>query len=187
MRLPHAVSAAVLATILFGCGGTTTPATPPLGDEPPPGNPAPPGFPNISGTWTGTLNYQNCLEPAGLGLCAALHVPPSTQFQATFVQSPTTEVQGTLTVAKLTGTLTFDDHATNVSGIIDQVGSIFFDDGTVTIPLPSGRIGRNRPSTAQLDGATMFGNVRMDVSVAGGGPGAATVSYFFRESVRAVR
>lgn len=81
--------------------------------------------------------------------------------------------------------MSFDGLTGNLSGIIDDIGSIFFDDDNFIAPMPPNRTARIKNWTAQLYGASMFGFFRMTITANGGAAGQALVSASWSEAVRA--
>lgn len=183
MRRPSIVI--VLAAVLVsGCGGASNePSTSPPERAPPP----PSTFPSVAGSWRGTLDYSRCEESDGFGFCADFHAPKSTSFQTTFAQTSETHTVGGLTVANVTGTITFDGMTGTMSGIIDDVGSVFFDDDAFTAPISSNQTARIRNATGQLFDPSWFGNFRIFVTPNGGGAGQAVVTVTLREITRLSR
>jgi len=181
MRLSYLV-VLLMAVAASGCGGSSDPTSSPI--DPPTKDP-PSNFPSAAGTWSGTLIYRMCEESEGFGVCAGLQTPKSTSFRATIVQTSQTHVEGGLKVADVTGTMSFDGMTGNLSGIIDDIGSIFFDDDNFIAPMPPNHSARIKNWTAQLFNATMFGNFRMTITANGGVPGQALVTASWTDAVRA--
>lgn len=172
----------IIAGIASACGGSSDPTSSP--NDPPKKDP-PSNFPSATGTWSGTLTYRSCEESEGFGVCATLRPLTTTSFRATIAQTPQTHSEGGLIVADVTGTMSFDGLTGNLSGIIDDIGSIFFDDDNFIAPMPPNRTARIKNWTAQLYGASMFGFFRMTITANGGAAGQALVSASWSEAVRA--
>jgi hypothetical protein len=167
----------VMAAMTAGCGGERDAVS-----APPTSDPLP-KFPSVAGSWRGTVNYRACEETGALGVCASLHVPRSMPFQATITQTSQTRVASGLTVADVAGTISFDGLTGNFTGIIDDIGSIFFD-STFVAPAPPDRTVRLTDWIGQLDGAAFFSYFRMFIRPTGGGMGQAIVTANMTDIVR---
>jgi len=178
MRLSYLV-VALVAGMVSACGGAADPTTSPPKDEDPPSS-----FPSVAGTWAGTINYLRCEEPDGFGFCATLHLPKATAFQATMTQTSGTHTVGGLVVADVTGTMSFDGLSGKLTGVIDDIGSIFFDNDVFIAPMPPNHSVSLRNWIGQLYQSAWFGNLRMFVSSNGGPPGQAIVTANFTDVVR---
>lgn len=170
-----------IAVMAASCGGTNEP-TRPLGTNDPP-----PSFPNVAGTWRGTLNYSACAEPEGFGVCAGVHAPTSMPLQMTITQSPTTHVVSGLKVADITGTISFGGLTGTLTGVVDDIGSVFFDDDAFTAPLPPDHTARVRGWIGQLDNTSFFMSFRIFITANSGKAGQAIVGGNMLQAVRAAR
>ena len=172
---------ALAVALTSGCGGgTTEPLSPPHGSPPT-------DFASVAGVWRGTANYSRCEESEGFGFCAGLHAPKSTSFQTTIAQTSETHSVGGLIVANVTGTMTFDGMTGNLSGIIDQIGSIFFDDDVFTAPMSPTQTAHIRNWIGQVFDPSWFGNFRIVVTANGGGAGQAIITVSLTDIARVSR
>jgi hypothetical protein len=185
MRRPSVVIA-LAAALASGCGGGSNEPVPPPHETPPPQTPTN-DFPSAAGTWRGTATYSRCEETDGFGFCAGLRVPKSTSFQTIIAQTSETHSVGGLTVANVTGTITLDGMPGNLSGIIDDVGSIFFDDDVFNAPISPTQTERIRNWIGQVYAPSWFGNFRIFVTPNGGGAGQAIVNVTLSDITRVSR
>jgi hypothetical protein len=167
----------------LACGAAAdTTSIPPT--DPPPTDPPSPGFPSAAGTWAGTLNYRSCEESAGFGYCATRPTPTATTFRATIAQSSQTHSISGLIVADVTGSMSFDGITGNFTGVIDDIGSIFFDDDAFVAPLPPDRAITLTGWLGQLYGPSWFSSFHIVVTASNGGPGQASVNVNLEDVVR---